>query len=203
MSVSAADSSSGVKVVSADVNAQNIANYVTTHDIFVTQSCQLTENRFKIKDVDGQQDLFCWKGIINQGSGSCKIGSICSPYSYAVARSAFCLTWGNEPGGCGAPDAANLYVSNQGTVDAGIPAYNVRGGVIVYNSPGTCKGLTGDMGCILGGLRQSFTNALDPANRTHLILSTLIFFGVLLATALFWRKYKKKFKIKKVDVFKH
>src|ERR1700716_4209783 len=108
----------------------DIQNYLTTFDLSQTSGCELKENRFSIPNVRDANtgktySLYCWKGRITFTDASkqeCDIGSICDVYSYANARTRFCLQWGCQP---------NLYVSNQGTTDAGNAVVNDRGGVIV------------------------------------------------------------------------
>jgi hypothetical protein len=182
---------------------QLLQYYTQLHDIYTVpagQPCTLSENRVKIDDVDpstgGKQSVYCWKGIIYQ-KPQCEIGTICSPYSYSTARSAFCSIFKTcDP---------TVYVSNEGTQDAGIPVKNERGGIIVYNPKNSCGGgITGWLNCVLSSVRQSADNLLDPANKMHLILTAVVAFGALFGIAYYFGTHRKELKVfrKPKDVFK-
>lgn len=171
----------------------NINYYLLTHDLYTTSSnlCTLKENRFRTpyKDANGQTaSLYCWRGRI-QTTPDCVIGSVCDPYSYTNARSSFCRTWGCQP---------NLYVSNEGTLDAGTPVINQRGGLVVYTPKTECEGgIARQFNCMLSGVRQSFANAVDPKNRKKLMMSVITLSAALVVGIILLRRYRQKTRGKK------
>lgn len=168
----------------------DLRHYLYTHDLYTTSParCTLTENRFKtpFTEPNGKQSsLYCWKGRIRT-EPDCAIGSVCDVFSYTNARSSFCRTWGCQP---------DLFVSNAGTIDAGTPVVNQRGGVVVYTPKKECEGgIAKQFNCMLSGIRQSFTNAFDPKNRGTLMKSVILLSVFVVVGVIVFRKYGPKVK---------
>lgn len=164
----------------------DLRHYLYTHDLSTAspKQCTLTENRFKTPFVDPASgkttDLYCWKGRIRT-EPDCVIGSVCDPFSYTNARSSFCRTWGCQP---------DLFVSNEGTADAGLPVVNQRGGVVVYTPKAQCEGgIAKQFNCMLSGIRQSFANAFDPKNRSRLLMSMMLLSAFVITGVILFRKF--------------
>lgn len=191
-----------------NVSGTDPSQYLQPFNMYApaTQNCTdlIHENRFNLNFTNtstGKQDKFyCWQGIIAQ-QPQCVIGSVCSQYSYTEARTAFCQTWGREPGGC-AGNQADLYVPNEGTADANVPVVNERGGIIAYNPAGSCQGTTtvGGLQCMVNSLRQSFAHVLDPKNEKNLIIAGIVGFAFLLIVAFYGKNIRNKLP-KSKDVF--
>lgn len=186
-----------------NVSGTDPSQYLNPFDLYSPSGdclSQVKENRFNLNFTnsnDGSKEtLYCWKSIAAQ-QPKCVVGSICSQYSYTEARTAFCLAFGGEIGGCGSNELANQYVPG---INPNEPVLNERGGIIAYNPAGSCsnQAVIGQLQCFVNSARQSAANVLNPSNYKNLIYTAItlsVFIGILVLLIHYKLiKLKKKYK---------
>lgn len=171
------------------VSDDEIKRLMSIHNIARLENCNF-KGPNKVRD-ESTFGLYCWNGIVDKnpkiGQETCRIARTCSQYSFADARTKFCLAFA-----CDDPYA----FINPG--DRGSIVSNRRGGVIVRNADEKCTGLAGVLSCTGDSVKQSIDGiGSNPNTKKNLMITV----GGLIAIALAIRFFRGKNK-KKINLFK-